>query len=79
MVKSLPGSVLTKNAISSPARTEVREQYPSIQGQLVAVRARRDGITVLSEDGLVLEGPGTGEPDRTSAGPALRPSRPIGG
>lgn len=52
---------------------------PSIQGQLVAVRARRDGITVLSEDGLVLEGPGTGEPDRTSAGPALRPSRPIGG
>jgi serine/threonine-protein kinase len=51
---------------------------PAIQGQLVAVRARRDGITVLGEDGLVLEGPGTGEPDRNSAGPALRPSRPIG-
>ncbi len=52
---------------------------PSIQGQLVAVRARRDGITVLGEDGIVLEGPGTGEPaDRLSAGPALRPSRPLG-
>jgi len=51
---------------------------PAIQGQLVAVRARRDGITVLGEDGLVLEGPGTGEPERNSAGPALRPSRPIG-
>ena len=51
---------------------------PSIQGQLVAVRARRDGITVLGEDGLVLEGPGTSEHDRHSAGPALRPSRPNG-
>jgi serine/threonine-protein kinase len=50
----------------------------TIQGQLVAVRARRDGITVLGEDGLVLEGPGTGEPDRSSVGPALRPSRPLG-
>ena len=52
---------------------------PSIQGQLVAVRARRDGITVLGEDGIVLEGPGSGEPERLSAGPMLRPSRPIGG
>lgn len=51
---------------------------PSLQGQLVAVRARRDGITVLGEDGLVLEGPGTNEPERLSAGPALRPSRPVG-
>ena len=51
---------------------------PSIQGQLVAVRARRDGITVLGEDGIVLEGPGTGDSDRHSAGPALRPSRPNG-
>jgi eukaryotic-like serine/threonine-protein kinase len=34
---------------------------PSAQGQLVAVRPRRDGLTVLSEDGMVLEGPGTGE------------------
>jgi serine/threonine-protein kinase len=51
---------------------------PSIQGQLVAVRARRDGITVLGEDGIVLEGPGTSEHDRHSAGPALRPSRPNG-
>lgn len=51
---------------------------PSIQGQLVAVRARRDGITVLGEDGIVLEGPGTSEPDRHSSGPALRPSRPTG-
>jgi serine/threonine-protein kinase len=33
-----------------------------VEGRLVAVCARRDGITVLVEDGTVLEGPGTGEP-----------------
>ncbi|MFO0760392.1 MAG: serine/threonine-protein kinase [Byssovorax sp.] len=32
---------------------------PAAQGPIVAVRPRRDGITVLVEDGLVLEGPGS--------------------
>ena len=34
----------------------------SAEGRLVAVCPRRDGITVLVEDGTVLEGPGTSEP-----------------
>jgi eukaryotic-like serine/threonine-protein kinase len=35
---------------------------PSAEGRLVAVRPCRDGITLLVENGAVLEGPGTGEP-----------------
>jgi hypothetical protein len=31
-------------------------------GRLIAVRPCPDGVTVLFENGLVLEGPGTGEP-----------------
>ena len=42
---------------------------PSAQGPLVAVRARREGITVLAEDGMVLEGPGsTTEPVGSPSG-----------
>ena len=42
---------------------------PAAQGLLVAVRARREGITVLGEDGMVLEGPGsTTEPVGSPSG-----------
>jgi hypothetical protein len=41
---------------------------PSAQGQLVAVRPRREGITVLVEDGMVLEGPGACEPVGSPSG-----------
>jgi serine/threonine protein kinase len=34
---------------------------PSAQGQLIAVRPCRDGLSVLAEDGMVLEGPGSSE------------------
>jgi hypothetical protein len=33
---------------------------PAIQGAVIAVRPRRDGITVLADDGTVIEGPGIG-------------------
>jgi eukaryotic-like serine/threonine-protein kinase len=42
----------------------------SAQGQLVAVRPRRDGISVLAEDGMVLEGPGTSESEGGTAATA---------
>jgi eukaryotic-like serine/threonine-protein kinase len=35
---------------------------PSVQGSLVAVRPCRDGITVVTEEGMVLEGPGASAP-----------------
>jgi serine/threonine protein kinase len=34
---------------------------PAAEGRLVAVRPTREGITVLVENGMVLEGPGTGD------------------
>jgi serine/threonine protein kinase len=44
---------------------------PGADGRIVAVRPRRDRITVLVENGMVLEGPGTNEPP-----PAGSPSQP---
>jgi serine/threonine-protein kinase len=40
---------------------------PAAEGRLVAVRPARDGITVLVENGTVLEGPGTVEPPSPGA------------
>ena len=42
----------------------------SAEGRLVAVCPRRDGITVLVEDGTVLEGPGASEPSPPTAAPS---------
>lgn len=49
---------------------------PSAQGQLIAVCPRKDGITVLAEDGLVLEGPANADAGNL---PTASPSNPGDG
>ena len=43
---------------------------PAAEGRLVAVRPRRDGITVLVENGTVIEGPAAVDPSASSASSA---------
>lgn len=49
---------------------------PAAEGRLVAVRPRRDGITVLVENGTVLEGPGAVDPPPTAASSSRGRGRP---
>src|SRR5262249_59892998 len=71
--RDLTGAVLDEDgavwAVGGQARLLQRRQSvwtripldPSAEGRLVAVRPRRDRITVLVETGAVLEGPGTND------------------
>ncbi len=51
---------------------------PAADGRLVAVRPRRDGITVLVENGTVIEGPAVVDPALPGASSADRNSGSSG-
>ncbi|MFT3775574.1 MAG: hypothetical protein QM820_60270 [Minicystis sp.] len=77
--RDLTGVVLDEDggawAVGGQARLLQRRQSvwtrvpldPAAEGRLVAVRPCRDGVTVLVENGAVLEGPGTIEPPPAAA------------